>query len=104
MAELHDLRIEVTTKVKRLKSELQSSGFMAAFFGFFGGRCTTFAIAFFIVGVFLALRGKLDPNFVALAGIIQSLIVLHSGKEDYHERAMAAITAQNPAPDVPPAS
>lgn len=76
----------ITAKMKSAKADFQGAGFMPAIFGFFGGRCTTFATAFFVIGVYLELRGKLDANFVALAGVIQVLILAHSAKEDYHER------------------
>lgn len=85
-SQFHKELDKVTARLKNAKADFQGSGFMPAFFGFFGGRCTTFAIAFFLIGVFLELRGKLDANFVALAGIIQALILAHSAKEDYHER------------------
>lgn len=87
-SQLHAELDKVVAKVKQVKDELKNNGFVPAFFGFFGGRCTSFAIAFFCIGVFLELRGKLDANFVALAGIIQALILAHSAKEDYHERNM----------------
>lgn len=87
-SQLHQELDKVSAKVKQVKEDLKNNGFMPAFFGFFGGRCTTFAIAFFLIGVLLELRGKLDGNFVALAGIIQALILAHSAKEDYQDRNM----------------
>lgn len=82
----------LAARVKKIKGEMQDSGIVPAFFGFFGGRCTTFAIAFFVIGVFLEMRGHLSAQFVALAGIIQALILAHSAKEDYHERNAVATT------------
>lgn len=85
-SQLHQELDKAIAKVKQVKEDLANNGFVPAFFGFFGGRCTAFAIAFFVIGVFLELRGKLDPSFVALAGVIQILVLAHSAKEDYHER------------------
>lgn len=77
---------KLAARAKQIKASLQRDGFLPAFFGFFGGRCTFFAIAFFVIGVYLTLIGKLTSEFVALAGVIQVLILAHSAKEDYHER------------------
>jgi hypothetical protein len=85
-SQLHHELDKAVARVKQVRADLANNGFVPAVFGFFGGRCTAFAIAFFTIGVFLELRGKLDANFVALAGIIQALILAHSAKEDYHER------------------
>lgn len=84
--QLHAELDKAVAKAKELKENLKNNGFIPAFFGFFGGRCTFFAIAFFVVGLYLALVGKLTTEYVALAGTIQGLILAHSAKEDYHER------------------
>lgn len=80
---------KLAARAKQVKDSLQRDGFLPAFFGFFGGRCTFFAIAFFIIGVYLTLIGKLTAEFVGLAGIIQGLILAHSAKEDFHERFLS---------------
>ena len=61
----------------------------------FSGRCTFFAVVFTVVGIILAFKGKLSGEYVALVGAIQALLVVHSTKEDYHER--------NSGDDAPPA-
>lgn len=58
-------------------------------FNFFGGRATTFAVTFALVGIGLAVHGKLTTEFVALVGAIQTMIVAHSFKEDYFDRPEA---------------
>lgn len=61
---------------------------MRKVFDFFCGRCTFFALMFTGAGVVLAFAGKLTGDYVALVGAIQALLVAHSAKEDYHERAV----------------
>jgi hypothetical protein len=39
-----------------------------------------------VVGIKLALIGKLDANYALFVGAIQSLLVLHSWKEDIAEQ------------------
>jgi hypothetical protein len=69
-------------------------------YNFFGGKSTFFAFWFFAFGVVLEFRGKLDGNFLALAGALQTLIALRSLGDDYHVRGMQSI--QPLAPYVPP--
>jgi hypothetical protein len=57
----------------------------------FGGRCTFFALIFTASGIWLAHEGKLTTIFVTLVGAVQTLILAHSAKEDYHERRMVAV-------------
>lgn len=52
-------------------------------FNLFGGRCTTFAITFTVVGIILACTGRLDMSYVGLVSAVQTLLVAHSIKEDY---------------------
>ncbi|MFZ1974740.1 MAG: hypothetical protein WAU89_17975 [Candidatus Acidiferrales bacterium] len=70
----------VSAAVKRYQ---ESAGVVGGIFNFFCGRSTFFAILFTIVGIIQELRGRLSGNFVLLIGAIQSLVVLHSAKEDY---------------------
>jgi hypothetical protein len=76
--------------VKSVTSDVRQAGFTAAFFNFFQGRATTFAIAFSVVGIWLAVHGKLDANYALFVTAIQGLIFAHSCKEDWHEQRMAA--------------
>lgn len=81
------LAIDVVKRdVSRIKATYEGLGITASFFTFFQGRATTFAIAFTIVGIILAFRGKLTADYVALVTAIQALVVGHSVKEDYFER------------------
>jgi hypothetical protein len=75
----------------KIIEELKQSGFTAAFFSFFQGRATTFAIAFSVVGLWLAVHGKLDANYSLFVTAIQGLIFAHSCKEDWHEQRMAGL-------------
>jgi hypothetical protein len=58
-------------------------GITASMFSFFQGRSTFFALFFTAVGTILAFEGKLTVAFVSLIGAIQTLIVVHSYKEDW---------------------
>lgn len=51
---------------------------MTRIYSWFGGRSTFFAFFFFAFGVLLAFRGKLDMNYIALAGAIQTLITVRA--------------------------
>lgn len=44
---------------------------------YFQGRHTLFALFFAIMGTVLAWFHRLDPNFVALAGVIQGWVFAH---------------------------
>lgn len=57
-----------------------------AIFGLLQGRATTFAAYFTIIGTILAFRNQLTMTFVAFIGAIQSLVVLHSVKEDMFQK------------------
>jgi hypothetical protein len=46
------------------------------------GRHTLFALFFTGMGTVLAWKQKLDPNFVALATVMQGWVFAHSYKED----------------------
>ncbi|HZS43340.1 MAG TPA: hypothetical protein VFA52_03955 [Candidatus Paceibacterota bacterium] len=65
---------------------LTNRSLVAPIFNLFSGRCTFFAIVFTVVGIKLALIGKLDANYALFVGAIQSLLVLHSWKEDIAEQ------------------
>jgi hypothetical protein len=67
---------------------IKQSGVVAAVFNVFQGRFTTFAILFTVVGIRLAFMGKLDANYALFIAAIQSLIAVHSFKEDWHEQRM----------------
>lgn len=64
------------------------------FFKWCSGRHTGFAVYFALMGTTLAWFHRLDLNYVALIGAIQSLVLGHSIKEDY----VAMKQAETPAP------
>jgi hypothetical protein len=68
---------------------------MTYVYNFFGGKSTFFAFWFFIVGIILAFKGKLDMNYLGLAGGLQTLIALRSMGDDYHERECKRIDGQD---------
>lgn len=54
------------------------------FFGLWMGRCTFFAIIFSIVGCYgWLVLGRDLTSFAVFAGAIQTLLVIHSGKQDW---------------------
>ena len=55
-------------------------------FDWFQGRHTFFAAIELTIGTVLAWCHRLDMNFVALCGTVQSLILAHSVKEDYFKK------------------
>lgn len=93
----------IIAKVQKAKAEMQSTGFIGGLFGFFNGRCTFFAILFSVVGIYLALIGKLTAEYVALVGSIQTLLVAHSVKEDMNDLRQAQVNVNvNTNPPVDP--
>lgn len=72
----------VENRLKAIREDWHASGPIGKLFTLFKGRCTFFAILFSTVGIILAFMGKLTPEFVALVGAIQALLVAHSLKED----------------------
>ena len=68
-------------------NQLTYGKYATAFFGIFQGRCTFFAVAFAIAGVYGWLHLNRDlTSFALFAGAIQSLLVARSLGQDYHER------------------
>ena len=61
---------------------------MTRLYGWFGGRCSFFALLFALSGIVLAFGGKLTVVFVSLVGAIQALVLAHSAGQDYHTRAL----------------
>lgn len=47
---------------------------MTAVFNYCGGRSTFFALLLVAIGTSLAVAHRLDTNFVALVGVIQTLV------------------------------
>ena len=55
---------------------------MNRFYKFMGGRSTCFAMMIFWATVFLAMKGKLIGEVVALMTIVQALVTYRSIKQD----------------------
>jgi len=72
--------------IKKFGQALVSGAVSGAFFSIFQGRCTLAAICFSIVGVYGWLNGKDLNTFTVFVGTIQSLLLLHSWKEDMAEQ------------------
>lgn len=70
---------------KAAEDRVANSGITAAFFSFFQGRATAFAILFTVCGLILAFRGKLDGNYALFITAIQGLVFAHSCKEDWND-------------------
>jgi hypothetical protein len=85
---------------KKVEGNLQQSGVVASIFNFFQGRATAFAILFAVVGIRLALMGKLDANYALFVTAIQGLIFCHSCKEDWHEQKMEELKQNDKTPQV----
>jgi hypothetical protein len=73
-------------KVQDIARRALNGGAMSAFFGFWNGRCTFFAIAFSIVGLYgWLVLGRDLTSFALFAGAMQALLIAHSTKEDYFQ-------------------
>ena len=83
-------------KLKTKALSAMQGGIMQKFFGFWNGRCTFFAIAFSVVGVYgwLVLARDLT-SFALFAGAIQALLVAHSWKEDVAAQAQNTTVVNN---------
>lgn len=79
--------MRIPDKAITVAQKAMQGGAMSAFFGFWNGRCTFFASAFSIIGVYgwLVLDRDLT-SFAVFAGAIQALLVVRSASQDYHER------------------
>jgi Mn2+/Fe2+ NRAMP family transporter len=84
-------------KLKSVIATITNAGGIAPLFQLFQGRCTFFACLFAGVGIGLAFLGKLTAEYVALITAIQALLLAHSAKEDYHERATGGVVPPDPS-------
>lgn len=70
-----------------LKEKLLNGAAITTLFNIFKGRCTFFAIVFSIIGCFgWLVLGRDLTSFALFAGAIQSLLVIHSAKEDWFSK------------------
>lgn len=56
---------------------------MQPVFDWFCGRSSFFAIVLLVVGIVLAVAHRLDTQFVALAGVIQTLVTARAISGDH---------------------
>jgi hypothetical protein len=75
--------MQIPDKAAKAFQSAISGNYAAAFFRLWMGRCTFFAIAFSVVGLYgwLVLNRDLT-SFALFAGAIQALLLAHSYKED----------------------
>jgi hypothetical protein len=79
--------MQIPDKAAKAFQSAISGNFAAAFFRLWLGRCTFFAIAFSVVGLYgwLVLNRDLT-SFALFAGSIQALLLAHSYKEDVAQK------------------
>jgi hypothetical protein len=73
---------------KSFANKLLNGAAISTLFNIFKGRCTFFAILFSIIGCYgWLVLGRDLTSFALFAGAIQSLLVIHSAKEDWFARS-----------------
>jgi hypothetical protein len=83
--------MKIPAKAKSIIQSILAGGVASTIFNLFMGRCTTAAIIFSIIGIYGWFKGHDIAAFATFIGSIQALLVLHSWKEDVHERKMAEL-------------
>ncbi|HEY6767568.1 MAG TPA: hypothetical protein VI386_22660 [Candidatus Sulfotelmatobacter sp.] len=73
---------------------------MNKMFQYLSGRHTAFAAFFAATGTVMQCYHKLDLNYVALIGAVQTFVFAHSAKEDYFENKSKGEDVPPKAPDV----
>lgn len=99
-------------KIQGIAQRALSGGAVSKFFSFWNGRCTFFAIAFSIVGLYgWLVLGRDLTSFALFAGAMQALLIAHSTKEDYFQGQQQQQSTQvvnnitvDPNASTPPAS
>lgn len=86
--------MKIPAKVQTVVQGILAGGIASSIFNLFMGRCTFAAIVFSAIGIYGWLHGKDIAAFATFIGSIQALLVLHSWKEDVHERKMAELELQ----------
>jgi hypothetical protein len=82
--------VKIPDKISKAFQSAVSGNYAAAFFRLWMGRCTFFAIAFSVVGMYGWLHLNRDlTSFSLFAGAIQALLLAHSYKEDIAEQNQA---------------
>lgn len=87
---------EKFSKIKTVVSNQFQWGLVPAFFDFFQGRATTFALAFTAVGIWGFIRGKDLTSFALFVTAIQGLVFCHSVKEDWFQIQHRKLDMQQP--------
>ena len=86
--------MQLSPKVEKAAQRAMAGGALSKFFSIFMGRCTFFAIIYSIVGIYgWLVLGRDLTSFALFMGASQSLLVLHSWKEDVAEQK--AVQQQN---------
>lgn len=75
----------IKNDIATVKATYQGLGMVASFFTFLQGRATAFAIIFSTVAIIGFFKHYDLSGFTAFVGVIQTLVVGHSLKEDYFE-------------------
>jgi hypothetical protein len=73
-------------KIQACAKKALNGGVISAFFNFFLGRCTFFAIVFAIIGIIGWFKGRDLTSYALFVTAIQGLLVLHSWKQDVAEQ------------------
>jgi hypothetical protein len=79
-------QIEAMKKKIQDLQALQGTGLMGKVFAAFAGRTTFFAFSIFVMGTILAWFHRLTADYVALMGVIQTLVCFRAVSDDYHDR------------------
>ena len=75
--------MKIPDKAAKVFQTAIDGGYAAKFFGLWMGRCTFFATAFSIAGIYGWLHLNRDlTSFALFAGAIQALLLAHSYKQD----------------------
>ncbi len=83
----------MSPRLQKLFLKFTSGNVAQAIFGIALGRCTFFAIAFSIAGVYGWLKLNRDlTSFALFSGSIQVLLVAHSVKEDHFANQQTTVT------------
>lgn len=79
--------MRLSPRIVAMTQQAMTGGVVSKFFSFFMGRCTFFAIVYSVVGIYgWLIKGRDLTSFALFMGAAQSLLVLHSWKQDVAEQ------------------
>jgi len=79
--------VKIPDKAAKVFQAAVNGSIAAAFFRLWMGRCTFFATAFSVVGLYgWLILGRDLTSFALFAGAIQALLLAHSAKEDWNDQ------------------